>query len=181
MTARARVSVAALALMLTALGCAQAPVQDTPHVGYRVQQLAPRPNAYFLQRFFGITHFDIDASLESRLKDHRGPSRARLTRDERLDAAALVHSAAMAITQTGFQVSPDGKTLEDRIKAQGVTYGWWAGYARDAQVIGGVYPVNTLILRHVDWRVVTNDRVKRYGIGVYKRGNKVYTTLLFTD
>jgi hypothetical protein len=172
-----------LAATATLWSCAPAP---TPHTapapdGYRVQQLVPRPNAHFLQRFFGITRYDIDASLEYRMKEYRGPSRPWLTRDAKLDAAARVHSVAMAIAQTGFLVSPDGKTLEDRMKAEGVTYGWWAGYAWGAQVIDDFYTVNVLIMRNFDRSYVTNDRVKRYGIGVYKRGNKVYTTLLFTD
>jgi hypothetical protein len=149
--------------------------------GYHVQVEFPRLPSTIFTRYIGIQSYDIDWSLEDRLKEWRGTTRPWLTRDPKLDAAARAHSWMMAVEQKGFTVSPDGKTLQDRMKDQGVTYTWWAGYAWGAQPIDDYYTVNVAILKNFDRSWVTNDQVRRYGIGVYRRFGKVYTTLLFTD
>jgi hypothetical protein len=89
----------------------------------------------------------------------------------------------MAIRGQAFLTSPDGKTLLDRLLDQGMARpNFWMGYAWGPITNSEpAYRPAYDAIEHLERRFIFSPDFHRLGVSVFRRGDQLYTAVVFTD
>lgn len=175
-----RTRLVTLGLLAALSACTQPPAAPPTDGGYRVQlfELPQVTWPLVLPQSASVVEDAIVTYLNGKRARRHVPIFSTTDLHQRV---ARAHAWVAAVNGQAYLTTPDGKTLLDRLKAEGQNPSFWAGYAWGPVTASDPYRNAIDAMAHLEDRLLYSPDFHRVGVGVYRRGNQLFTAVVLTD